>query len=218
MKLFIVYLAILSVFSSLRCMQPEDRRVTDQAQDNPLWRAATPQPPARHPSPSSMMLRAPLRRTESSSPNRMVTPSRLRDALHASLSSGDIHQEQIVVKEPTIKKEITRSDSPRVAVLKLRSSKNKFSPRTQEELAAIFDVPCNEKVAIESIDLDALGLELITAIKQNTRKGKGIIFDGVEKKAKEKIEKISCAEKIIEAKKQKIAESKRRLRRTNTIG
>ncbi len=217
MKLFITYVVLLGVFSSLLSMQPDDRRLTDQAQENPLWRATTPQPPARHPSPSSALLRTPLQRTESSSPTRMVTPSRLRAALHASLSSGDIHQEPIVVKEPAIKKEINRADSPRVAVLKLRTSKN-FSPQTKKELEAIFDVPCNEKVAIESIDLDALGLELITAIKQNTRMGKGIILDGVEKKAKEKIEKISCAEKIIQAKKQKIAESKRRLRRTNTIG
>lgn len=217
MKVIFYLLLLMSASYSVHAMQPDDQRVPqDKAQENPLWnRATTPETHStiRHPSPVSFV-RPTLTRTQATSPARVVSPTRLRAALQEVRRNSIAVSAEIEVREPAIKKQPMRTDSPRVAILKLRTSNNKLSPHTAEEMQAIFDMPCDAKQAIESVDLEALGLELNTAIKQNDKIGKGVALDGMDKLA---LERKSCAERILEARRAKEDKARQKLRRASTI-
>lgn len=213
-KTLLFLLIMLQISFKSFAMQAEDfySKNCKRTQDNPVYnsdgspRAVSPQ---RRPSPA----RPHLMRTDSASPLRAMPLTQMRAALFATgrHSIGSPAEIPARIKKPI------QGDSPRVAMLKLRTSNNRLSPRSAEEIAAIFDVPCDAKRAVESIDLEALGLELTTAIKKNQTPGKGIALDGIEEIARQKIARAHCAQQITAARREKIQE-RGRLRRTNTIG
>lgn len=142
-----------------------------------------------------------LRRVDSSSPTRMSP--RMSPARQFVITAA-VERQFSPIRAPEVKvtpKIITINDSPRRVLLKRSTIPKESSPRTNDIIRAIFDMPCKELEKVSLRNFDALGLEFGKAAYTKLEDGEA-----------------TCAQQILEARAKKSIQQKTRLQRSNTIG